>query len=458
MIDCPSRNLPSMRLEVPIQAAVLALTLVTAVLPAQQMTRFFLLPDTSAAAGSDSLFSGQEGAVSYSFDFTEDIRFARGSFVTITKDPVNPFLWNVVDFRIPGTDRQLGSQVVFGRPATPGPYGSWLSSDPTGFPDFSTVNATITGEITATGPLSGVWTPATTLTLSGTIVPGYYHNVILLTGSFSGIGGSISLYMKNDFYPPAVTWEMILQGASSAANPGTGPVAAQGGFTIQRGIPIPNIYSVWNLHVELGAGPPVVISSPPGQNAGLLTFDPGSRGVTGALNVLIDGVPATIPVDGVGDSFTGCSMHPTSLVIDEPLGRGILTGLHFEATGTVLVPPTPPINDFEYGLTTSLAFRGRPGDFYACAATFCPVPGINTVVGDIPVTIDDALWLSLDPLNPYFLNMVGNMPLAGEVLISVAVPNDPALVGATFFLGGATFEPVTLAVRGATNSHRAIIK
>jgi hypothetical protein len=296
------------------------------------------------------------------------------------------------------------------------------------------------------------------LSVTGTIVPGYYHNVILLTGSFSGIGGSISLYMKNDFYPPAVPWEMILHSGLSSADPGIGVVPAGGGMTLQRGIATPNVYEVFNLHIEVGQAPPVVITSPPAQSGGVLTFDPASRGLTGYLNVLIDGVPATLPLDGTGESFAGAVMHPTGFVIDEPVGAGILSAVHFEMSGTELVPANPPINDFQIGVTTMLLMRGRASHLYACAATFSAVPGVNTSVGDIPVSIDDLLWLSIDPANPYFSNMIGIMPPAGETYIGINIPNDPALIGATFFLGGGTFDPVTLAVYAATNSHRAVVK
>jgi hypothetical protein len=449
-----------MRLEVRFKAAVLLVAVCAAITHAQAptQTRFFVLPDTGVTPGSDSMFSGVEGTSFYAFDFTEDLRFARGAYFSLVQDQTNPYAWNVVDFHIPGTDTTLGSQVTFGRPASPGPYGTWVSSDPTGFPNYATVTATITGEITATGPMSGIWTPSTTLTLTGTIVPGYYHNVILLTGSFGGIGGSISLYMKNDFYPPAVTWEMILHNSLSSADPGGGATSAQGGMTLQRGIATPNVYEVFNLHIEVGQSPAVVLTTPPAQSGGVLTFDPASRGLTGYLNVLIDGVPATLPLDGTGESFAGAVMHPAGFVIDEPLGAGVLTAVHFEFSSTELVPATPPINDFQIGASTQLKMRGRANHMFACAATFSAVPGVNTPVGDIPVSIDDLFWLSIDPTNLYFANMIGIMPAAGETYISISIPNDPALIGATFFLGGGTFDPATLAVYAATNSHRAIVK
>jgi hypothetical protein len=71
---------------------------------------------------------------------------------------------------------------------------------------------------------------------------------------------------------------------------------------------------------------------------------------------------------------------------------------------------------------------------------------------------DWLLSLSLDPTNPFFLNTTGFMPASGEVLVSVVVPPDPILIGATFFMGGATLDAATLAVLAATNSHRAIVK
>ena len=86
--------------------------------------------------------------------------------MTLSQDLGNPSVWNVVDFHISATDPTLGpqgSQFVFSRPQTPGPYGTFTSSDPNGFPDFSTVSVSITGDINVTGPLSGVWAPQTTL-------------------------------------------------------------------------------------------------------------------------------------------------------------------------------------------------------------------------------------------------------------------------------------------------------
>jgi hypothetical protein len=450
-----------MRHVVHVPATLAVILLCTALLPAQYpITRFFVLPDTSPAPGSDSMFSGTEAATAYSFDFTEDIRYDQGGFVTLSQDPGNSYVWNVVDFRLPATDVGLGSQMDFIRPTVPGPCGTWTSSNPNGFPNYSTVTVSMTGDLTASGPLAGVFPSPTTLTLSGTIVPGYYHSVILLTGAFSGISGTISLLMKNDFFPPAVTWDLIVHAATSSAIAPAAPSASavQGGLTLQRGIATPNIYEVVNLYLEVGASPIVVITIPPGQTGGTLTFDSGSRGLTGFLNVLVDGVPSTLSIDGIGESFFGSVMHPTALVIDQAAGPGTLTGLHLELSVTELVPASPPLNDFQIGLTTSLVMRGRPGDIYACGATFTALPGINTPVGDIPVTVDSLLILSLDPSNPYFSNMLGNMPLAGEVLISIALPNDPSLIGATFFMGGATFDPSTLAVHAATNSHRATVK
>jgi hypothetical protein len=457
-----------------LRTTIVALAVCAGYLPAQStLTRFFVLPDQSPNAGSESQFTGTEGTTQtpYAFDFTEDLRYDRGAFMTLSQDLVNPFVWNVVDFHLTATDPALGSQVVFSRPLAPGPYGTFTSSDPNGFPDNSTVNVSISGDITATGPLSGVWPTSTTLTMGGMVVPGFYHNVLPLTGEFSGgIGGmgAVTLFTKNDFYPPAVTWEMILKSAASSAQPAgePAPTQARGGFTMQRGITNPNVYSIWNLHIEVDLTqpappaspvPPVVITTPPAQTAGLLTFDPGSRGLTGSLSLLVDGVPATMTVDGIGEAFTGCVMHPTSIVFDEPTGFGPVSLVHFECTTTEVVPYNPPMNDFQIGMTTSLVFRGRASDFYACGATYNALPGINTPVGDIPVTVDDLLVLSLST-TPYFSNMVGIMPPSGEMQISVNIPNDPVLIGATFFFGGGTFDPTTFAVHAATNSHRVVVK
>lgn len=425
------------------------------------LTRFFVLPDTSGAPGSESTFSGAEGATSFAVDFSEPLRFNRGGFVTLEPDPGNAFVWNVVDFRIPGVDLAQGADLTFQRPAVPGPHGTWTSSEPTGFPDYANVTVAMTGDLGGTGVLNGLFPASTTLTMSGQIVPGYYHNVILLTGSFSGIaGGAMALYMKNDFYPPAVKWEMVVRSDLSVASvSGTaGQFAVRGGFSLQRGIANPNMYAVVNLAIEVMSPTPILITMPLAPNAGLVTFNPGTRGMTGALNVLIDGVPATIPLDGTGESFDGCVMHPTVLVIDDATSLGPITALHLEIVSTELVPANPPINDFQIGMTTSLVLRGRAGHIYGCAASLTPLPGINTPVGDIPVMPDDLFWISIDPANPYFTNTLGIMPPSGEVLININLPNEPLLIGATFFLGGGTFDPVTVDVLAATNSHRATVK
>ena len=95
-------------------------------LPAQStLTRFFILPDQSPNAGSESMFTGIEATTQtpYAFDFTEDLRYDRGAFVTLSQDPGNPSVWNVVDFHLTATDPALGSQVVFSRPRRPGRTG-----------------------------------------------------------------------------------------------------------------------------------------------------------------------------------------------------------------------------------------------------------------------------------------------------------------------------------------------
>jgi hypothetical protein len=441
-------------------AAAAAFAVMASLCPAQApMTRFFMLPDNGPAFGSDSMFTGTAGATNFAFDFADPIRLNHGGFVTMSQDAGNPFVWNVLDFEMQATDLLTGSRLVFERMGG-GPHGTWTSSSSIGFPDFETVTITMTGALTTTGPLAGAFPPTATLTLSGTITPGFYHNVVQLTGGFTGIPGPVAMFMKNDFFPPSVIWEMVGDEAQSSATVGAppGPAIIRGGVSLQRGIATPNVYGLLNLAFEAVAVPPVVIGTPTGMGAGTLTLDPATRVLTGSLNVLVDGVPTVIAIDGVGDSFTGSAMRPTSLVIDEAGPFGPLSGLHLRIAATEIVPADPPINDFQIGLTTSVVMRGRAGHFYACGASFSSLPGINTPVGDIPVMGDDLLFLSLDPTNPFFLNMVGIMPPSGAVLISVVVPADPILIGATFFLGGATFNPVTFDVLAATNSHRAIIK
>jgi hypothetical protein len=450
-----------MRHVVRLAVITIALGVIAGDLPAQgPLRRFFILPDTSAAAGSDSFFAGIEGSTSYSVDFTEPLRLNRGGFVTLARDPGNPYVWNVVDFSISGTDLARGADLTFQRPLTPGPHGTWTSSDPNGFPDFSTATVSMSGELAGTGTLSGVFPATTTFTAAGTITPAYYHNVVLLNGAFSGIaGGAVALYMKADFYPPAVKWEMVARADLSNATVvgAPTPYAVTGGFSMQRGILDRNVYAVMDLAMTVAAPTPILITMPAAPNAGVLTFDPATRGLSGALSVLVDGIPTAIPVDGMGESFLGCVMHPTAMVIEDATLTGTIAALHLELALSELVPSSPPTNNFQIGVTTSLVMRGIPGRIYGCAATFTPLPGINTPVGDVPVVPDDLFFISIDPLNPYFTNNVGVMPASGETLINISIPNEPMLIGATFFLGGATLDPTTLAVLAATNSHRATV-
>jgi hypothetical protein len=264
--------------------------------------------------------------------------------------------------------------------------------------------------------------------------------------------------MKADYFPPAIDWDMVVLSSSSSAQvagmPSLSPV--QGGFSIRRGILDPSTYQIVNLALQVQSTPPVVITMPATQMAGTLAFDSAARGVAGTLDVLIDGVPATITLDGAGEAFAGSVLRPTAITIDEGT-LGPLTALHLECATSQLVPTNAPTNDFHIGVTTTLVMRGRPGDAYGVGASFSATPGLNVGCGDIPLTIDDLFWISIDPAQPYFTNNLGIMPPTGEVLVHLAIPNDPYLVGATFFLGGATYDQPTFTFHAVTNSHRAVV-
>ena len=381
--------------------------------------------------------------------------------MTLVQDGTNPLVWNVVDFDLPATDVAIGSKLSFVRPPTAGPFGTWTSSDPNGFPDFATVTISMTGLLSTTGRLSGLFPATDTVTLAGTVVPGYYHNVIQLTGSFAGPAGRFALAVHEERLLPArraLGDDRPVRRVERDADQRRGPSTLEGGLTLERGIANPNVYTVLNVGFGVLATPPVAISMPAAPNAGTLTFNPATRSLTGTLNVLVDGLPMTIPVDGIGESFAGGVMHPTALVIDDQALLGGLSSIHLEMSSTELVPPSPLQNDFQIGVTTSLLMRGRAGQIYATPASFSALPGINTPVGDIPVMPDDLLFLSVDPLNPFFLATLGVMPNAGEILVSVALPFEPALIGATFFMGGCTLDLGTLQVLAASNSHRCTVK
>jgi hypothetical protein len=187
-------------------------------------------------------------------------------------------------------------------------------------------------------------------------------------------------------------------------------------------------------------------------------LDSGARGLTGSLDVLIDGVPGTIQVDGVSDTFAGSALQPTRLTIDDATGAGTLSLVHLELAPVELVLPDAAPFDFHVGQTTTLLFRGRGGDLYGYGASFSSLPGINTGIGDIPIVLDDLLLLSLDPGNGIFFDTFGTLPPSGEQAVNIVLPLLVGLDGFNFFLGGATLHPQTSELLGITNSHRATLR
>ena len=61
--------------------------------------------------------------------------------------------------------------------------------------------------------------------------------------------------------------------------------------------------------------------------------------------------------------------------------------------------------------------------------------GIPTCNGVVPLALDPLLTFSIDPANPVFLNFAGTLDVAGgSQAPSLALPNLPAIVGASFVL------------------------
>lgn len=81
------------------------------------------------------------------------------------------------------------------------------------------------------------------------------------------------------------------------------------------------------------------------------------------------------------------------------------------------------------------------GFTYVVAAAFAPGPPIFTCGGFIPLATDALLFLSLTPGNGVFANNAGTLDAFGDTTApTITVPNQPALVGATFWVAGVVLD------------------
>jgi len=99
------------------------------------------------------------------------------------------------------------------------------------------------------------------------------------------------------------------------------------------------------------------------------------------------------------------------------------------------------------GATVPLTFRSRqdPGALYVGAASFGSSPGLDLPGGvHVPLNPDVLFLLSLLPGPGVFNDFVGTLDGAGRTTAPhLAIPNEPALAGAAFYMAFATFDPAT---------------
>ncbi len=83
-----------------------------------------------------------------------------------------------------------------------------------------------------------------------------------------------------------------------------------------------------------------------------------------------------------------------------------------------------------------LCSPGDPGGFYFMAASLSSVPGTPSCAGIVPLTIDPAFNLSVNPTSPIFLNFTGNLDADGLSLDpALAVPDSASFVGLSLVFG-----------------------
>lgn len=434
-------------------AALVAAALGGGVFGQSHPTTFFALPDSNLAAGSECMITGTVAghAQPVAFDFVEFLNDDRGAYVSVIPDPVITPLKHVVDFRFISRDPSTGDVLEF-LPA-PGGTAVWNMGSPSG--DFLAgwpVTLTLDVVPVCSNPALAALLPATTtLNLAGVVVPGFYHLVTYMSGTLTGLPGlSVTMLLKEDKFDPGVPWEFTARESTSTfAAPG-GAVPVRGGLTLVRDAVDFRTYALRDVSLSpIGGGP--AFTTAPGIATGSIFLDPAVHSITGTLSGSLGGVPFTHLLDGIGDVFEGPMSHPTRIVVQESnfAGNG---PVRFDLDLTTLRASATP---WRIGQTTTLTMTGRTGTWGIVAAALDPSPGVNTPVGDVMLDLDPLLLYSLDPTNGLFTSNIAPMPPDGRMNAFVFVPAQPALVGATFFVGGATL--MNGAATAVTQSVRAII-
>lgn len=369
------------------------------------------------------------------FDFVESINDDRGAYVSITPDLSILPLKHVDDVRLMARDPATGYTFTLTR--QPGGVATWTTASPSGiFSPGTPVTLALDVIVSTTDPALAPWLPPTsTLTLSGVVTPGFYHQVAQMSGGLAGLPGvSVTLLLKEDMFVPGIPWEFTSHEPTSTLTPLSGGAQiARGGLTLIRSLSDYRQYSWLDVSV-FGITSGAAFVTPVGTATGSLLLDPLTRAVSGTISGTFNGLPFTRVLDGIGESFEGPMSHPTRVVIDETgiLGSG---ALHLDARLTTVRASALP---WRIGQTTTLTLTGRAGQFGVIGAAFDPSPGINTPIGDVMVDVDALLMFSLDPANGIFVGNAATVGVDGNLFATVTLPNDPMLVGYTFFLGGVT--------------------
>ncbi|HYC77890.1 MAG TPA: hypothetical protein VEI02_09710 [Planctomycetota bacterium] len=401
-------------------------------------------------------------SIAYDFDFTHDQRIDRNGYVVISRDPLNPQLNTVLDVRLPAKDLATGTTLLLTPVAQPA--GVWTSSHPGGFFYAGvTMTASFPVNVAVSDPnLAALFPTQATLTLAGTMVSGYFHQIALCTATLSGLSSTgFTLFLKQDLHEPDITWEQVAKPGLAVAQRagGAGSEPLEGWFGLKRDPFTQTTYELVEMDLRAAGAPSVipVVGSGPGGSAGTVTLDPLTHAVSGTLTLLVGGAPVVRTLDGVGDAFLGSPTMPTSLTITES-GLGALTQFTFVGGRPRIAPG---VNDFQIGATTTLDLHFPPGDVYLVAFSGSPVPGINTPEGDVLVTLDALFWFSVDPSNPFLAGQGGVAPTSGQATLSLTLPNDPQLIGFTAHFAGGSFhiDPFGVpTIRAATNPYRAIVQ
>jgi hypothetical protein len=427
-------------------------------LAAQPVRNLNLIPDDLAGPGSPSMLQGAvpgpAGPLAAAFDFTASQRHGVAGFLTLTRDGVQPSLFDPTDLLLEGEDPALGASLRLRRdPALP---GSVTTSVPAGsFPAGAvfTVQIPVLIEVQGAGleatmPASGV------LAGSGVFQPGFFHQAVLVQASIDTLPGvAVTFHLKEDLFVPGIRWRYVARESLSSLVPSPAqPLrTVRGRFVIQRHSWFETVFTIGPVELEAPGGPLVVIAAAAG--SGPMEFFPATRSFAATLSGTVDGVPFVRVLDGVGESFTGPVSQPTGIRIEESGLPGI-DHLVLDLRRAEIVPEgSAPV----LGAVYAPVFRGEPGAFFVAGAALHPTPGISTEVGDIYVEVDDLLLLSTTPGNPFFIGFSGIMPATGQHLLTLAVPNEPLLAGFTFFLAGALLDPMSFVPIAVTNSHRVVL-